>query len=237
MSVSKLINLSNVQQLIDLNQDLTNFKLEFTIVSENNTPFNAVVTSQAKLDSGEVLEFKNVENGSISGNIIADNGVKQNYYLVLKSEMPTKCKLEINIEEIPMNEKHNQQQEMKNNSEFERYMHAHGGKSVETTFFSSKTFLFLSILVGGLVMYYLFYGKQNNTNASISNETIPQDDIISSIPSIEPVIEPSVIPSVTPSVIPSVIPSVTPSVTASADTIFGDRNSRLLSKINDIKFY
>jgi hypothetical protein len=145
--------------------------------------------------------------------------------------MPTKCKLEINIEEIPMNEKHNQQQEMKNNSEFERYMHAHGGKSVETTFFSSKTFLFLSILVGGLVMYYLFYGKQSNTNAttSISNETIPQDDIISSIPSIEPVIETSVIPSV--------IPSVTPSVTASADTIFGDRNSRLLSKINDIKFY
>jgi len=219
MSVSKLINLTNVQQLIDLNQDLTNFKLEFTIVSENNTPFNAVVASQAKLDSGEPLEFKNVENGSISGNIIADNGVKQNYYLVLKTEIPTKCKLEINIEEIPMNEKHNQQQEMKNNTEFERYMHAHGGKSVETSFFSSKTFLLLSILVGGLVMYYLFYGKQNNTNAT---ETIQQDDIIPSIPSIEPVLETNVIPSVTPPI---------------ADTIFDDRNTRLLSKINDIKFY
>jgi hypothetical protein len=143
--------------------------------------------------------------------------------LVLKTEIPTKCKLEINIEEIPMNEKHNQQQEMKNNTEFERYMHAHGGKSVETSFFSSKTFLLLSILVGGLVMYYLFYGKQNNTNAT---ETIQQDDIIQSIPSIEPVLETSVMPSV--------IPSVTPVIT---DTIFDDRNTRLLSKINDIKFY
>lgn len=233
MSVSKLINLTNLQQLIDLNQDLTNFKLEFKILSENNTPFNAVVASQAKLDSGEPLEFKNVENGSISGNIIADNGIKQNYYLVLKSEVPTKCKLEINIEEIPMNEKYNQEQEMNNNKEFEKYMHAHGAKSIETSFFSSKTFLFLSILVGALVIYYLFYVKQNNigvnTSTSINNEIMPQMDTISqnevttSLPSIEPVVTPSV---------------VTPSVTAtSIEGIFSEKNSRLLSKLNDIQFY
>lgn len=233
MSVSKLINLTNLQQLIDLNQDLTNFKLEFKILSENNTPFNAVVASQAKLDSGEPLEFKNVENGSISGNIIADNGIKQNYYLVLKSEVPTKCKLEINIEEIPMNEKYNQEQEMNNNKEFEKYMHAHGAKSVETSFFSSKTFLFLSILVGALVIYYLFYVKQNNigvnTSTSINNEimpqmdTISQNEVITSLPSIEPVVTPSV---------------VTPNVTApSTEGIFSEKNSRLLSKLNDIQFY
>lgn len=207
MSLSKLINLTNVQQLIDLNEDLVNFKLEFKILSENNTPFNAVVATQVKLDSGEPLEFKNVENGSISGNIIADNGVKQNYYLVLKSEIPTKCKLEINIQEIPLNEKENKQQQM-NNKEFERYMHSHGGKSMDISFFNSKTFLLLSILVGGLVIYYLFYVKQNNINTSVS-----QTEIISSTPEIEPIVIPT------------------------TDTIFDGKNSRLLSKINDITFY
>lgn len=221
MSVSKLINLTNVQQLVDLNQDLVNFKLEFKILSENNSPFHAVVASQAKLDSEDPLEFKNVENGSISGNIIADNGVKQNYYLVLKSEIPTKCKLEINIEEIPMNEKQNEQQQINNNKEFDRYMHVHGAKSVETSFFSSKIFLFLSILVGGLVIYYLFYIKQNSGVSSINDQIVPQIEVISNIPSIEPVIESNITTEALPNI----------------DTIFGDKNSKLLSKINEIRFY
>ena len=126
MSMSKLINVSNVRQLIDLNQDLVNFKLDFKVSSENNSPFNAVVASQAKLDSGEPLVFKNVDNGSIAGNIIADTGDKQNYYLVLKSETPTKCKVEINLEEIPINKKileRNEEAKLKEFQQHQQHLH------------------------------------------------------------------------------------------------------------------
>jgi hypothetical protein len=229
MSMSKLINVSNVQQLIDLNQDLVNFKLDFKVSSENNTPFNAVVASQAKLDSGETLAFKNVDNGSIAGNIIADTGDKQNYYLVLKSETPTKCKLEINLEEIPINQKILERKEEEKVKEFQQHQqYLHNLKKMEskhTSFFNTKNLIIFSLIFGGILFYYLFYVKKN---LSIPNEVVSSQ--LADIPMI------TTIPDV-------VINSTTKPLdlgdnsVVKSSSILPSKNQQLLSKLNDIKFY
>ena len=228
--MSKLINVSNVQQLIDLNQDLVNFKLDFKVSSENNSPFNAVVASQAKLDSGETLVFKNVDNGSIAGNIIADTGDKQNYYLVLKSETPTKCKVEINLEEIPINQKILERKEEEKVKEFQQHQqYLHNLKKMESknssSFFNTKNLILFSVIFVGILFYYLFYVKKNFNI---------QEDIISSqlvdIPTL------TTIPDVVTNPVSKSLDLGDNNVVKSSN-IFTSKNQQLLSKLNDIKFY
>ena len=100
----KNIKLSPIKQLIDLNGDLTNFDLHFDI-STQNIPFDALVVTQKILDSdGANLQYKNVTNGHITGNIVADKGVYDNYFLLLKSNKECDCVIKTTIKEIPVNQ-------------------------------------------------------------------------------------------------------------------------------------
>ena len=232
MSMSKLVNVNNIQQLVDLNEDLTNFRLDFKVLSENNIPFKAVVVSQSKLDSEENLDFKNVDNGNISGNIVADNGVKQNYYLVLKSENPTKCTVEINLKEIPLNENIRKEQEEYQKKLLEEQYNQQRIREQETSiikqknekkktegFFNLKTILFLLVIAGGIIFYYLFYVRTNNQvnldlNLSTSNNI--------------PLIENIEIP---------VISSNTLDFDSGSVPIFNNINENLLSRLNNIQMF
>jgi hypothetical protein len=60
------------------NGDTTNFDLTFTVVTHDKSPFEALVVDQKTLDSGKDIEFKKAD-GTISGNIVTDNGNYQNY--------------------------------------------------------------------------------------------------------------------------------------------------------------
>ena len=84
-----------MQQLVDLNGDTTNFDLTFTATCPDGSEFKALVVNQTTLDNNPNLEYKIVEKGTISGNIIADKNVYQNYFLCLKSEKP--CTVNVNI--------------------------------------------------------------------------------------------------------------------------------------------
>lgn len=88
-------NLNNHKQLIDLNGDTINFDITFTVTSKENSEFELLVVDQATLDNNPSLEYKHVK-GIISGNIISDKNVYQNYFLILKSENP--CDVEVKIE-------------------------------------------------------------------------------------------------------------------------------------------
>ena len=175
MSMSKLVNVTNIQQLIDLNRELVNFKLDFKVFSENNEPFKAIVITQSKLDTEEIINFKNVDNGIITGNIVSDNGIKQSYYLVLKSDNPTKCTIEINLEEIPLNKKIQEEYQREQQEEYQRKQKEYenkqstdvqlhkketSNKNDKKSFFNLKTILFLLVIVGGIIFYYLFYIKK-----------------------------------------------------------------------------
>lgn len=231
--MSKLVNVNNIQQLVDLNEELTNFKLDFKVVSENNVPFKTVVVSQSKLDSGEILDFKNVDNGTISGNIVSDNGVKQNYYLILKSENPVKCTVEINLQEIPLNENiKRKQQEYQNQllqeqeyqqrlfQEKENSMKQKKLKKNSEGFFNLKTILFLLVIAGGIIFYYLFYIRNKNQVGLDAGISI-SDNIQMSTENID---------------LP-VISSNTLDLSNEINPIFNNINENLLSRLNNIQMY
>ena len=99
MSVKKILSVTSGQQLIDLNEETTNFDLTFTAKSLDNSHFDVLVVDQTTLDNNPKLEFKRAK-GAISGNIISDKNVYQNYFLCLKAEKPCDVEIVINKKEI-----------------------------------------------------------------------------------------------------------------------------------------
>lgn len=96
--------LGSRHQLIDLNKELVNFRLEFQVFSvEPQKEFEALVVEQGQLDSTsdlKMLEMKKA-NGKIGGSILADKNVYQNYFLVLKaSDTPVEVEVVLHLEEV-----------------------------------------------------------------------------------------------------------------------------------------
>jgi hypothetical protein len=89
-------------QLIDLNKENTNFKLQFECYSDPNDQFQVCVTDQGELDTKDLstLPFKDSVNGSVSGNIVADTNTYQNYFIVLRSDK--ECDVMVVIDLEPM---------------------------------------------------------------------------------------------------------------------------------------
>lgn len=90
-----------IKKLIDLNGDTVNFDINFQVSSRNKEPFQILVVDQTTLDSTPNLQYKNVENGSISGNIVHDKNVYQNHFLILRADNPCECDIEITKKELP----------------------------------------------------------------------------------------------------------------------------------------
>lgn len=93
--------IGKIKKLIDLNGDTTNFDITFQVVSRNKEPFDLLVVDQTTLDNSQNLEYKKVEKGMISGNIVQDKNVYQNYFLILRAENPCECDIEITKKELP----------------------------------------------------------------------------------------------------------------------------------------
>jgi hypothetical protein len=96
-------SVNQFKQIIPLNENIVNFELNFDIQSENNLPFKAVVLSEDELNSENPINYQDVTNGVINGNIVNDKGVYQLYYLLLKADQPVDCNLTLDIKEIPIN--------------------------------------------------------------------------------------------------------------------------------------
>lgn len=89
----------SIRKLIDLNGDLVNFNIEFTITSKEPEEFYICIVDQNTLNTKKELEYKKVKN-SISGSVTQDKNVYQNYFLVLKADKPTEVDVELKIETI-----------------------------------------------------------------------------------------------------------------------------------------
>ena len=100
---SKTYQVNNYKQLIELNGDKTNFDLTFEIKSVDKAPFKALVISENDLNSGNPLNYQDVNGGFINGNVKNDNGVFQTYFLLLKADEPTECEVTISVKDIELN--------------------------------------------------------------------------------------------------------------------------------------
>jgi len=112
--IKKNYSVTKTKQLIDLNGETVNFKLTFDIKSKNNEPYQVVVVNENNLQSEDdfKFEYKLVNNGIISGEIVADSDVYQNYYLLIKSDNPCECEVTLKIEDILPKPQPPPQQEM-----------------------------------------------------------------------------------------------------------------------------
>lgn len=97
----KTYSVGNIKQLIDLNKDSTNFDITFSVQSKDRSPFYLLVADQTTLDNNPNLEYKYAKDGVMSGNIIQDKNVYQNFFLVLKADKPCDCDVEIVKKDLP----------------------------------------------------------------------------------------------------------------------------------------
>ncbi len=186
MSISKIVRLNKTKQLIDLNEDKINFELEFTVQSTDKKPFYIVVATQEDLDSGNELEYKDVENGIITGNITADKDFYKNYYLVLKSNEENECNILINIKDIPPNQEfknmllqqqQQQQMEMYNNEQ-ERLRKTQDIPAIDEQNQRWKYItILIGLLIGGALIYYFFFRNNVKSDIDSGNTTISQPPI------------------------------------------------------------
>jgi hypothetical protein len=96
----KTVKLSKIKQLIDLNGDSINFDLSFKVTCHDDTPFKVLVVDQTTLDNTPNLQYKETKN-TISGNIVADKNIYQNYFLILKADKECKVDVELTKKLLP----------------------------------------------------------------------------------------------------------------------------------------
>lgn len=93
-------NVSSIKQMIGLNYELVYFKCGFRLQSSNNIPFEMALVSQEMLDEGKPIEYRTIQEGYIEGEVVADKGPYQQYFLILKSQQPTTIQAEFQIQGI-----------------------------------------------------------------------------------------------------------------------------------------
>lgn len=96
--IEKLITLGPIKQLIDVNESLKNFIADFTIECDNE--FDVVVVTQTMLDDEDSIEYKHITTGTMSGRIVQDKNTFEHFFILIKSDNPSKAKIYINIEEL-----------------------------------------------------------------------------------------------------------------------------------------
>jgi hypothetical protein len=168
MEETTTLELSTRHQLVDLNKKLVNFKLDFNVVSLDDKEFEAVVMNQTdinKYDNLDTIEMKTAPK-KISGNIIADNNVYENYFLILRSLESQKVEIKTTIEEI--------QPKIEENLELEKEVETEQ-KTITVPFYKTRGCWALIAIALILLGFYLKDHLFNKGQKKGIVETIKQD--------------------------------------------------------------
>lgn len=146
------IEINSNHQLLDLNNDLINFDLNFKVTTNENDEFEALVMTKTDLDKYQDLndiEMKTAP-GVIKGNIRANDNVYQNYFLILrKLNGETKAKVDIDLETIEYIEKSESSSSSQDNIITNK-------ENKLLTFYNNNFYHILFALVVGIVGFYLY---------------------------------------------------------------------------------
>lgn len=183
MSVKKNYTLTSRQQLVDLNGDTTNFDLSFIVTSIDGSPFNLIVVDQNTLDNNPNLDYKHVDSGTISGNIISDKNIYENYYLCLKSDKNCEVEITIDKKEIPPTIPPNIPPNIPANiphlvPKAPQYTHTQSSVIHPMKRTNWKLILIVIIVIcGGLYLYYL-YNKKKEASSNMIKLPIAEAPIV-----------------------------------------------------------
>lgn len=144
---SNTIELSSRHQLVDLNKNLVNFKLDFQVISPENKEFDTIILNQNEINSYENMDMMKMKKapGKISGSIIADNNQYKNYFIILKSDEPQTVEVITTIEEIPPKEEEDSDL-LLNTKSMEN--------EIQVPFYKTRGCWVLILLIGLLLIYY-----------------------------------------------------------------------------------
>ena len=171
--VKQTHNLGKIKKLIDLNGDSINFDLSFTVTCKDDTPFNALVVDQSTLDNGQELVYKEVKK-TISGNILADKNVYQNYFLILKSDSPCDIELEIVKKDLPKTANSGMPNSGMHSQIDSRTRSNMSNQDVlrDQRFKINWTHILIgAICIGGLILlFYTYKNKDNQVTNQVTNQ-------------------------------------------------------------------
>ena len=162
--------ISKMKQLIDLNGDLSQFEIEFKAYTPNEEQFDALVVTQDILDSGNELLY-NKAPGVISGTVSSDSDIYQNYFLVLKSDVPCTC-----IVEIKKMNKVLQNNSPSNEETKENYPSDKQPNQNQMYMYILLTVVFIG---GGLLLMYMYKRKNTQPIVSEISDTKPENNLLS----------------------------------------------------------
>ena len=179
---NKHILINNMKTLVDLNGDDVNFDIDFKVTSKNNEPYIISVVDQKTLDNQEDLEYKEVVDGYIAGNVKNTKNVYQNYFLCLKSpsESEIECDIEIIRNTPPVSTKTTRFQDMEIN---EIAPQPYSKNKYYNCIFEWKWYIFYFIIFF-IFLYFLLYttNVKNVLNTNKSGENIISSTVDSNIP-------------------------------------------------------
>lgn len=173
MTTPNSYSLTNRQQLVDLNGEMTNFNLTFTVTSKKNESFDVLVVDQTTLDNQPKLDFKRA-NGTISGNIIADKNVYQNYFLCLKADKPCDVDVTIDLKEVPPQPQQPPQQQIQQSDSIptgqakpQQLVKANKSEGINWKFI----LIVIIVVGGGALLWYMYNRKETKNNPQTIQET------------------------------------------------------------------
>jgi hypothetical protein len=189
MIKTEIYKLGKIKQLIDLNGDTTNFDLTFNVTSNDSSEFEALVVDQTTLDNNPTLEYKKAPGGTISGNILADKNVYQNYFLLLRSDNPCECTVKIEKKVIPPNPKFVKEnfKEQVVGQNIPQTQENKDDSSKKSKFDFKKLLIVLAVVSGLAFVYFKFIKKPKKDKEDKEdkdngiNKSKEQDDDVASV--------------------------------------------------------
>jgi hypothetical protein len=151
-TIKKKYKLGKIKQLIDLNEESVNFDLDFKVTCEESTNYSLLVVDQDTLDNSEELKYEDAD-GVVSGNFSVDNNVYQNYFLILKSDVPCEVLVEITKIDKPL---------IKEEESYEEYEHENYHESDDKTDWVKIGIIIAVIIIGCMVLLWM-YSREDNS--------------------------------------------------------------------------
>lgn len=164
---TKTYNVGTMKQLIDLNGNSVNFDLNFHVVSKDRKPFQLVVVDQATLDNNPNLEYQRVDNGEISGQVIQDKNIYQNFFMVLRSEQPCECTVQTIKKDLPIQQQPPKQEPRQEPRQPQptlpknSLVHSSNTITNQRTFPWFKLFIFICLAIAAYYLYQNYVNKKD----------------------------------------------------------------------------
>ena len=202
-TTTNVYQISSIRQLVDLNQEMINFNIDFNVKSENREPFECLVIDQQTLDSEENLQYKKVP-GVINGSVSSYKNIYQSYYLILRSDEPCNVEVTLSVEHLDDNLP---LQNDVNNSQPRESLKDMSGKNGAMKWLKNWKILFAIGVIVALIIY-LYYSNQKPKQPTIVTTFYPRK--IDELPRLQPQTQPQPQPQPQPQLRPQIQPQPQP---------------------------